>query len=165
MVKIWKQVHEAQGFYFLLIGIRFVSSLLGLDAVTPCSRIQCDVHSFCFLWYTWSIVSLISVWFYFQEGDIDFLSSDHSPSPPELKLLEEGDFLRAWGGISSLQVRFTTILHCFKSPWSKGRYGTVWSRYNPKKNRTKCTRVRYVLFCIIFWERYMYRRQRTENMR
>lgn len=32
------------------------------------------------------------------------LSSDHSPSVPELKLFEEGDFLRAWGGISSLQV-------------------------------------------------------------
>lgn len=32
------------------------------------------------------------------------LSSDHSPSIPELKLFDEGDFLRAWGGISSLQV-------------------------------------------------------------
>ena len=31
------------------------------------------------------------------------VSSDHSPAPPEDKLLEEGDFLRAWGGISSLQ--------------------------------------------------------------
>ncbi|ONM33419.1 Allantoinase [Zea mays] len=31
------------------------------------------------------------------------LSSDHSPSTPDLKLMEEGDFLRAWGGISSLQ--------------------------------------------------------------
>lgn len=32
------------------------------------------------------------------------LSSDHSPTVPELKLLEDGNFLRAWGGISSLQV-------------------------------------------------------------
>ncbi|KAI0489272.1 hypothetical protein KFK09_029114 [Dendrobium nobile] len=38
-----------------------------------------------------------------QEGHIDMLSSDHSPSTPELKLLKEGDFLRAWGGVSSLQ--------------------------------------------------------------
>jgi allantoinase len=37
-------------------------------------------------------------------GDIDLVSSDHSPAPPELKLLEEGDFLRAWGGVSSLQL-------------------------------------------------------------
>jgi len=40
----------------------------------------------------------------FQEGHIDLLSSDHSPTVPQLKLLEEGDFLKAWGGISSLQV-------------------------------------------------------------
>jgi hypothetical protein len=31
------------------------------------------------------------------------VSSDHSPAPPADKLVEEGDFLRAWGGISSLQ--------------------------------------------------------------
>ena len=32
------------------------------------------------------------------------LSSDHSPSSPDLKLFDQGDFLHAWGGISSLQV-------------------------------------------------------------
>lgn len=41
-----------------------------------------------------------------QDGHIDLLSSDHSPSLPELKLLDEGDFLKAWGGISSLQAIF-----------------------------------------------------------
>lgn len=41
---------------------------------------------------------------YFQEGHIDMLSSDHSPTLPELKLLDDGNFLKAWGGISSLQV-------------------------------------------------------------
>ena len=40
----------------------------------------------------------------FQEGHIDLLSSDHSPTVPQLKLLEEGDFLKAWGGVTSLQV-------------------------------------------------------------
>lgn len=50
-----------------------------------------------------------TIWFYlvthtFQDGYIDMLSSDHSPSAPELKLFDKGDFLRAWGGISSLQV-------------------------------------------------------------
>jgi hypothetical protein len=33
-------------------------------------------------------------------GDIDLVSSDHSPAPPELKLLESGDFIAAWGGIN-----------------------------------------------------------------
>lgn len=47
----------------------------------------------------------------FQDGDIDMLSSDHSPSVPEMKLLDEGDFLKAWGGISSLQVfTFTSYM-------------------------------------------------------
>ena len=36
-------------------------------------------------------------------GDIDLVSSDHSPAPPAMKRPHDGDFLRAWGGISSLQ--------------------------------------------------------------
>ncbi|KAL6181158.1 hypothetical protein ACLB2K_047813 [Fragaria x ananassa] len=39
----------------------------------------------------------------FQEGDLDMLRSDHSPTTPELKHLDDGDFLKAWGGISCLQ--------------------------------------------------------------
>jgi allantoinase len=35
---------------------------------------------------------------------IDFVVSDHSPSTVDLKLLDEGDFGAAWGGISSLQL-------------------------------------------------------------
>ncbi|XP_050207352.1 allantoinase [Mercurialis annua] len=44
-----------------------------------------------------------ALWKALLEGDLDMLSSDHSPTMPELKLLNEGNFLRAWGGISSLQ--------------------------------------------------------------
>jgi hypothetical protein len=33
-------------------------------------------------------------------GDIDIISSDHSPAPAELKETQSGDFLKAWGGIS-----------------------------------------------------------------
>jgi allantoinase len=35
---------------------------------------------------------------------IDFIVSDHSPSPPAMKCLKTGDFFKAWGGISSLQL-------------------------------------------------------------
>ena len=35
--------------------------------------------------------------------------SDHSPCPPEMKLRESGDFLQAWGGISSLQLRLPIV--------------------------------------------------------
>lgn len=38
------------------------------------------------------------------DGEIDFVATDHSPSPPSMKALESGDFQKAWGGISSLQI-------------------------------------------------------------
>jgi allantoinase len=49
------------------------------------------------------------LWKGLHEGTIDFVVSDHSPCIPELKLLGEGDFMRAWGGISSLQFGLPVI--------------------------------------------------------
>ncbi|KAJ1089528.1 hypothetical protein NDU88_002679 [Pleurodeles waltl] len=43
------------------------------------------------------------LWAALHGGDIDMVVSDHSPCTPDLKLLGDGDFLKAWGGISSLQ--------------------------------------------------------------
>lgn len=57
----------------------------------------------------------------FQDGHIDMLSSDHSPSAPELKLFDEGDFLRAWGGISSLQVD-ALLLSCLEWENAIGKF-------------------------------------------
>lgn len=42
-------------------------------------------------------------------GTIDFIVSDHSPCPADLKLRESGDFMKAWGGIASLQLRLPVI--------------------------------------------------------
>jgi allantoinase len=44
------------------------------------------------------------LWTALARGDIDFIASDHSPSPPAMKHLDEGDFIAAWGGIASLQL-------------------------------------------------------------
>lgn len=44
------------------------------------------------------------LWESIRRGYIGMVVSDHSPCPPELKLKSEGDFARAWGGISSLQL-------------------------------------------------------------
>lgn len=44
------------------------------------------------------------LWASLARGTIDQVVSDHSPCPPDLKLVPEGDFLSAWGGISSLQL-------------------------------------------------------------
>jgi allantoinase len=44
------------------------------------------------------------LWEGLREGVIDLVATDHSPCPPEMKRLNEGDFRRAWGGIASLSV-------------------------------------------------------------
>ncbi len=44
-----------------------------------------------------------ALWDALRSGVIDTIGSDHSPCPPEMKILDRGDFATAWGGISSLQ--------------------------------------------------------------
>lgn len=50
-----------------------------------------------------------ALWSALVDGDVDLVVSDHSPCTPDLKLLEEGDFGRAWGGIASLQVALPVV--------------------------------------------------------
>jgi allantoinase len=49
------------------------------------------------------------LWAALREGLIDMVVSDHSPCPPEMKRTTSGDFMRAWGGISSLQLRLPVM--------------------------------------------------------
>ena len=49
------------------------------------------------------------LWAALGEGFIEMVVSDHSPCPAKLKLSDSGDFLRAWGGISSLQLRLPVM--------------------------------------------------------
>lgn len=49
------------------------------------------------------------LWEALKNRHIDFIVSDHSPCTPELKLLRQGDFDKAWGGISSLQFGLSAI--------------------------------------------------------
>jgi allantoinase len=44
------------------------------------------------------------LWEGLREGTIDFVVTDHSPCPPALKHLSEGNFQTAWGGIASLSI-------------------------------------------------------------
>lgn len=50
-----------------------------------------------------------SLWAGLADGTIDFIASDHSPCPPEMKQLTAGRFDLAWGGISSLQLGLPAI--------------------------------------------------------
>lgn len=49
------------------------------------------------------------LWEALRAGTIDLIVSDHSPCTEDLKLKESGDFLEAWGGIASLQLRLPVI--------------------------------------------------------
>ncbi|HYO92317.1 MAG TPA: amidohydrolase family protein, partial [Pyrinomonadaceae bacterium] len=49
------------------------------------------------------------LWEALGENLIEMVVSDHSPCPPAMKRLETGDFMEAWGGISSLQLRLPVV--------------------------------------------------------
>ncbi len=49
------------------------------------------------------------LWQALKDGIIDFVATDHSPAPPDLKQLETGNFISAWGGISSLQFALPVL--------------------------------------------------------
>ncbi len=44
------------------------------------------------------------LWQGLRDGTIDLVATDHSPCPPEMKRLAEGNFRSAWGGIASLSM-------------------------------------------------------------
>ncbi len=46
-----------------------------------------------------------ALWEGLRSGALAMVVSDHSPAPASLKALDSGDFAKAWGGISSLQLR------------------------------------------------------------
>jgi len=49
------------------------------------------------------------LWDGLKDGTIGLIVSDHSPCPGEMKLRESGDFMKAWGGIASLQLRLPIV--------------------------------------------------------
>ncbi len=53
-----------------------------------------------------------ALWAALRDGDLDMIASDHSPCPPSLKLTEEGNCLRAWGGIASIQLTLPAVWTC-----------------------------------------------------
>lgn len=54
------------------------------------------------------------LWEALKEGLIDFVVSDHSPCIRELKNMDSGDIMGAWGGISTLGLGLSLL-------WSEGR--------------------------------------------
>jgi allantoinase len=50
-----------------------------------------------------------ALWDALGRGDVDLVATDHSPAPAALKGIEDGDFIRAWGGIASLQLGLPAV--------------------------------------------------------
>ena len=44
------------------------------------------------------------LWQGLRDGTIDLVVTDHSPCPPAMRRLDEGNFQTAWGGIASLSI-------------------------------------------------------------
>ncbi len=49
-----------------------------------------------------------ALWRFLAGGEIDFVASDHSPAPPEMKL--KSDFLSAWGGVNGVSFTLPILL-------------------------------------------------------
>lgn len=49
------------------------------------------------------------LWKALKDGLIDFVATDHSPAPPDMKELATGNFMNAWGGIASLQLALPVL--------------------------------------------------------
>jgi allantoinase len=56
------------------------------------------------------------LWTALSKEAIDFIVSDHSPSPPAMKCPDSGNFFKAWGGIASLQLGLPVV-------WTKMKAG------------------------------------------
>jgi allantoinase len=53
--------------------------------------------------------NLEKLWAALGEGAIDLIATDHSACLPAMKWGVEGDFMRAWGGIASLQLSLPAV--------------------------------------------------------
>jgi allantoinase len=50
-----------------------------------------------------------ALWQGLRNGAIDQVVTDHSPCPPAMKRLDEGNFRTAWGGIASLSIAVSLV--------------------------------------------------------
>ncbi|MBJ6108336.1 allantoinase AllB [Hymenobacter sp. BT523] len=73
------------------------------------------------------------LWAALQRGVIDFVATDHSPAPPDLKQLASGDFTTAWGGIASLQFALPVLWTAARQRGASLNDLAKWLSANPAK--------------------------------
>jgi allantoinase len=71
------------------------------------------------------------LWEALKSGIIDFVATDHSPAPPDLKQMQTGDFIKAWGGISSLQFALPVLWTAAKQRGCSVSDVAKWLSHNP----------------------------------
>jgi len=73
------------------------------------------------------------LWKALEEGIISLVISDHSPADASVKCLDTGDFGKAWGGISSLQLRLSIMWTESKKRGYSLQQLIKWLCYEPAK--------------------------------
>lgn len=80
------------------------------------------------------------LWQGLADGTIEMVVSDHSPCPGEMKVRETGDFMAAWGGIASLQLRLPVTWTEAQRRGFSLRELTTWLCANPARQVSLDTR-------------------------
>ena len=57
-----------------------------------------------------------------KSGVLDFIATDHSPAPPEIKELSTGNLMKAWGGIAGLQFLLPAAWTAMKGTMSVEKF-------------------------------------------
>ncbi len=73
------------------------------------------------------------LWQALKDGIIDFVATDHSPATPELKEMKIGNFMKAWGGIASLQFALPALWTAAKERNVSVLDMAKWLSENPAK--------------------------------
>ena len=73
------------------------------------------------------------LWQALKDGIIDYVATDHSPATPDLKELQSGDLMKAWGGIASLQFALPVLWTAAKKHGCSLNDITKWLCSNTSK--------------------------------
>jgi len=68
-----------------------------------------------------------------ESGEIDMITTDHSPCPPAMKCREEGRFDKAWGGIASLGLALPAVWKVMHSRGVKLESMAKWMASAPAR--------------------------------
>jgi allantoinase len=74
-----------------------------------------------------------ALWNALHSGLINLVVTDHSPCPPQMKCTDTGDFMRAWGGISSLQLSLPVMWTGLRSRGGKVEELCEWMCRGPAR--------------------------------